>query len=463
MKKHKRLVWGIIIAVVIVGGAIEAYFASKFIDWEPLLAKVQPLLAQAGLMPPATNEFVASGFIEAEEVDIAPELGGRVVALYTPEGAEVVAGQSLVHLDDALLEAQIEAARANVATATAALAQVKAGARPEQIRQAEIAVTQAEAAREGAYQAWQDALAIRNQSQELNLQIVQAQTQVKVAEAALAQATALKDAATIAEKGFDDAQKAMGEILDAWNQIPESQRPPKPTFDTQLDFHLIPNAYWKAWIGVNTTQAELTAARTALRDLYAVRDHPQDLIAQANAAGTQYTATLALEQEAQAQLESLRGGATPEEIEVFTAQVAQAEAALDTLVSQREKFTVTSPIDGVMLGLSIHAGELAAPGATMLTLGDLDKVKLIVYVSEDRLGQIAIGQTVSVRVDSFPERTFTGTIVAIADEAEFTPRNVQTQAERVNMVFAVDIEIPNPDHALKPGMPADAQLISQEQ
>ncbi|MCK4452079.1 MAG: secretion protein HlyD, partial [Anaerolineae bacterium] len=67
------------------------------------------------------------------------------------------------------------------------------------------------------------------------------------------------------------------------------------------------------------------------------------------------------------------------------------------------------------------------------------------------------------RVDSFPERIFTGTVVAIAHEAEFTPRNVQTQEERVNMVFAVDVSIPNPDHALKPGLPADATIITEEQ
>jgi hypothetical protein len=67
-----------------------------------------------------------------------------------------------------------------------------------------------------------------------------------------------------------------------------------------------------------------------------------------------------------------------------------------------------------------------------------------------------------VYVDRFPDSAFLGNIVAIASEAEFTPRNVQTQEERVNMVFAVDIEIPNPDHALKPGMPADAQLAPQE-
>jgi HlyD family secretion protein len=70
---------------------------------------------------------------------------------------------------------------------------------------------------------------------------------------------------------------------------------------------------------------------------------------------------------------------------------------------------------------------------------------------------------VEVRVDSFPDRPFTGRVVAIADEAEFTPRNVQTQEERVNMVFAVDVRIPNPDHALKPGVPADAVIATQEQ
>jgi len=96
-------------------------------------------------------------------------------------------------------------------------------------------------------------------------------------------------------------------------------------------------------------------------------------------------------------------------------------------------------------------------------LGDLDKVTLTVYVPEDRLGQVQIGQQVEVRVDSFPERWFIGSVMAIAHEAEFTPRNVQTQEERVNMVFAVDVDILNPDHALKPGLPADAVIITEEQ
>jgi len=88
---------------------------------------------------------------------------------------------------------------------------------------------------------------------------------------------------------------------------------------------------------------------------------------------------------------------------------------------------------------------------------------LTVYVPENKLGQVRVGQRVEVRVDSFPERLFSGRVVAIAHEAEFTPRNVQTQEERVNMVFAVDVRIPNPDHALKAGIPADAVIVTEEQ
>ena len=98
----------------------------------------------------------------------------------------------------------------------------------------------------------------------------------------------------------------------------------------------------------------------------------------------------------------------------------------------------------------------------MLTLGDLDEVTLTVYVPEDQLGRVRLGQSVDVRVDTFPDRVFQGQVVAIAHEAEFTPRNVQTQEERVNMVFAVDVSIPNPDHLLKPGVPADAVIVTQE-
>ena len=453
--KRKRTVPLIIVGVgVVIVAAAGIYLATN-------PSARQELLAQVALAEPEDGGLTASGFIEAEEIAVAPELGGRVVELLVDEGDEVDAGQVVVRLDGTLLEAQIDTAQAALDVARAGLARAQAGARPEQIRQAEAALAQAEAGRDGAYQAWQDLIAIRDNPQELNAQIALAQAQVNAADAGLAQATLLKDAAEIAHDNYWDAREKMDAVQEDLKEIPAPFRPSLP--GVQLDFHLIPNAYWKAWVGVNSAQAGLDGARAALSDLYAMRNDPQELNAQVDAAEAQYRAAEAAVQMAQAQVDALRAGATDEEIAVIQAQVEQAQAALDALTVLRGKQTIEAPVGGLILALSIHEGELAAPGATLITLGDLDKVTLTVYVPEDNLGKVQIGQQVEVRVDSFPERRFMGTLVAVAHEAEFTPRNVQTQEERVNMVFAVDVDIPNPDHALKPGLPADAVIITEEQ
>lgn len=452
--KQKRIVPIIIIAVaVIVVAAAGIYFAMNPDVWSEVMVQME-------LAEPEAGGLVASGFIEAEEVAVAPELGGRVVELLADEGDEVETGQVLARLDGALLEAQGEVAQAALDVAQAQLAQARAGARPEQIRQAEAALAQAEAARDGAYQAWQDLIAIRDNPQELDAQITLARAQVAAAEAGLARTIALKDAAEIADDAFQEGMEALAEAKEELEKIPEPYRPTLPGM--QLDFHLIPNAYWKSWVGLNMAQAGMDGAQAALSDLYAIRNNPQELNGQVDAAETQYRAAEAAVQMAQAQLDALRAGATEEEIAAVEAQVGQAQTALDTLMVLRDKLTIVAPIGGLVLERSINEGELATPGATLLTLGDLDDVTLTIYVPENKLGHVFIDQQVEVRVDSFPERIFTGTVVAIAHEAEFTPRNVQTQEERVNMVFAVDVSIPNPDHALKPGLPADATIITEE-
>ena len=142
------------------------------------------------------------------------------------------------------------------------------------------------------------------------------------------------------------------------------------------------------------------------------------------------------------------------------AQVRQAEAAVRLVDAQIAQLTLTAPMDGVVTIRSGQAGETAIAGAPLLTIANLDEVTLVIYVPENRVGQVRLGQEVEVRVDSFPERAFVGHVANIAGEAEFTPRNVQTQEERVNLVFAVKVRLPNPDHALKPGMPADATIRS---
>jgi multidrug efflux pump subunit AcrA (membrane-fusion protein) len=392
MKREQIVPIIVIVVVLIVAAGAAIYFARN-------PAVLDQVMTELEIAKPEVSGLTASGFIEAEEVAISPELGGRVVELLADEGDDIETEQVLIRLDGTLLEAQIEAAQAGVDMAQAGLAQAQAGVRPEKIRQAEATLVQAEIARDGAYQAWQDLIAIRDNPQELNAQIAQARAQVAVAEAALAQATALKDAAEIARDSYWDANEALEDAKEELKDIPKPYRPTLPGF--QLDFHLIPNAYWKAWVGVNTAQAGLDGARAALSDLYAIRDNPQELNAQVDAAEAQYQVAQAAVEMAQAQVDGLRAGATDEEIAAAEAQVEQAQAALDTLLVYRDKLTISAPVGGLVLELSIHEGELAAPGATLLTVGDLDEVTLTIYVPEDKLGQVLIGQEVEVRVDSF--------------------------------------------------------------
>jgi multidrug efflux pump subunit AcrA (membrane-fusion protein) len=101
---------------------------------------------------------------------------------------------------------------------------------------------------------------------------------------------------------------------------------------------------------------------------------------------------------------------------------------------------------------------MAAPNIAALTLANLDEVTLTIYVPGADLGRVAIGQSIETRVDAFANRTFRGSIRWISDQAEYTPRNVRTSDERTKLVYAVKIKLANPDHTLKPGLQAEAQL-----
>jgi len=159
---------------------------------------------------------------------------------------------------------------------------------------------------------------------------------------------------------------------------------------------------------------------------------------------------------AQAQLDGLQAGATKEQIAALQARVGQANAALDSLLAQRSMLTIASPIDGIVVNVAAHPGEVAPAGAVLLTVADLADLELTLYMPETQIGQVHLGQRVQVKVDSFPDRVFEGQVIHIADLAEFRPRNVATREERANLVFAVTVLLPNDDGALKPGMPADA-------
>ncbi|SRR5260221_3246954 len=116
---------------------------------------------------------------------------------------------------------------------------------------------------------------------------------------------------------------------------------------------------------------------------------------------------------------------------------------------------ITSPIDGVVMQRLIEPGELAGPGATLMIVADLNALTLKVYVPESRYGQLSLGQVYQVTVDSFPGQTFKATVTHIADQAEFTPRNVQSIDGQRSTVFGVTLNLEPSGGKLKPGMPAD--------
>ncbi len=116
---------------------------------------------------------------------------------------------------------------------------------------------------------------------------------------------------------------------------------------------------------------------------------------------------------------------------------------------------VRAPLNGTVLERLVEPGEVISPGGPLLILADLNRLTLTVYVPEDRYGRIKLGQVCAVYVDSFPNYAFHGTVRYIADQAEFTPRNVQTSDSRKSTVFAVQLELDPAGGNLKPGMPAD--------
>jgi HlyD family secretion protein len=149
---------------------------------------------------------------------------------------------------------------------------------------------------------------------------------------------------------------------------------------------------------------------------------------------------------------------TSAELNIAKAQLKQAEASLSTARIQESYATIASPVDGVVLSLPITEGEVAAPGATMAVVGKLSSLELTIYVDQKELGRVNVGQKASVNVDAFSKKEFSGKVVEIASEAEFTPQNVQTKEQRSSLVFGVTVSVDNGSGDLKPGMPADAVL-----
>jgi HlyD family secretion protein len=395
---------------------------------------------------PIEDAWLESGFIETETIAVSPEIAGRVVALPVNEGDEVGAGEVLIQLADDVPSAQVDLARGKLEEAQAMLAKAQAGSRRESIEVAKAQLALAEAARAAAKQAWSDAQIVRDRPQSLDVQIAAARAQVTVAQKEYEAAVLQRDLA-------EEAWKDYGETSDKLAGVPMAYRPSLPA-----EYYAIPYQWEQALAAVNVAQTNRDAARTALNNLLKQRSNPQAQQTQVDAAHAKYQAAEAQVAAAQAALSGVQAGATAEQIAAARAQVDVAQAALAAAQLQLSKATVSAPVTGLIMASSLHVGEMTAPNIAALTLANLDDVTLTIYVPGGDLGRVSIGQIVTVRVDAFADRTFSGSIVRISDQAEYTPRNVRTSDERTRLVYAVKIKIANPDHALKPGLQAEAQL-----
>lgn len=381
----------------------------------------------------SAHAICASGTVEADETRVAAELGGRVVEVLAGEADAVGAGELLLRLDESELVADMAVVRAGIEVAQAKLAELQSGPRPAQLEAAEAAVIQAVAQRDGAVVALDHARAQRNSPQELLAQIDDVRGQVDRLERQIEQArAAVKSAEILRDHGNPfgtDREKTEAAVYGKQVEASEER--------------------------LAAAEAAQTSARSTLDALEAMQQEPLALEAQVHAAEAQVAISEAALELARAELALLEAGTRPEEVQVARAQVEEAEAALHVLEVQRDKLRLRCPRDGVVTDRLVEPGEAVIAGRPLLVVADLGRPELVVYVPTGDIGHVQLGQEVTVTVDSLADRVFSGEVTYIASEAEFTPRNVQTQEERIRTVFAVKIRLPNPDMVLKAGVPAD--------
>ncbi|MGA9191246.1 MAG: efflux RND transporter periplasmic adaptor subunit, partial [Anaerolineales bacterium] len=169
---------------------------------------------------------------------------------------------------------------------------------------------------------------------------------------------------------------------------------------------------------------------------------------------------------AQKNYDKVKDGPDPDALRLANDQVALAQAHLEaakaqgvsqlrTIVLQLDKLEIKAPSSGVIMKRNVEPGETIVPGASLFQIGQLGSLEVTVYLPEEEYARVSPGQTAQVHVDAYPNKTFTATVLRIANQAEFTPRNVSTVEGRKDTVYGIRLSIENPDMALKPGMPAD--------
>jgi len=378
--------------------------------------------------------LTASGTVEATEVSISPEVGGRVVEVLIEEGDLVAAGDPLFRFDDEALmikRQQIVAAGAS-AQAETELAVITARQGMSDLYDNAVVITaQAELNLANARKALDEALRHRSYQSRGN-------------RASSETITGVEAQLTLADETVSEAEDAVDRASNLSADDPKRAAAEAALYTARHARDVIQaNLNWYTGSPTDFDQAILDA---------------QVSVAQANVT------------KAETEFARVKIGPDPDDVALAQAQVRAAEAALaaakagttaeiEAIDLQLEKLTVSAPQEGVVLSLNLNAGEVLQLGGTALTLGRLDSLHITVYMPEDRYGQLRLGAQAEVSVDSFPGERFFASITRIASQAEFTPRNVQTEEGRRTTVFAVELAVSDSSGRLKPGMPADVQFL----
>jgi len=205
-------------------------------------------------------------------------------------------------------------------------------------------------------------------------------------------------------------------------------------------------------------EEDIVQAETAFKTAEADYNRMKNLLASQTITQKQYDDAYTRYVSSQQTYEKLKRGLRPVEIDAARQKRDLAAAQVDLLKKKVRDCSIIAPSVGTITLRAVEPGELVTVGANLFRLTYLDKVKLTVYVNEQELGRLRLGQQAKVYIDTTPDKAFSGTITYISSVAEFTPKNVQTKEDRTKLVFGVKIEIPNTDQTLKAGMPADAYV-----
>lgn len=393
--------------------------------------------------------LTASGAIEATQVNVAPEISGKVTDVLVEEGQPVSTKDPLLRLDPSLLSAQRAVASAAVDSATAALAS-------SQLKYAQTLETALAAQAAQRSKEWQASAPSEfdqpNWYIEQEQQIAAAQIELDAAQSAIDDANANLEKVITDLKNSDylQAEQDLAEARAAF-VIAEQVKEQASNASDSGGLNEAAQDYY------DEALSNLDDAEEAYNDLMN-NDEAEDLEyarGQVLVARQRYDAAYARLLTLQTGEQSPSVIAAAKALDQAESALAQAEASLALVDAQIAKLTVNAPMNGVVLTRNVEPGEFVQPGATTLTIGNINELTITVYIPEDRYGEISLGQSATLTADSFPDVTFDATVIQIADKAEFTPRNVQTVEGRSSTVFAIKLSVQDPDGMLKIGMPAD--------